>query len=1065
MQNFYPVSAPASALEREPDSGKSYPLWGNYMGDKANIEEYKKQIRERLAALIPVFRDAAAGNFPKDIQLPEADDELAEVFAGVGLMLKVVREQFQELKTLNQSLEKKVTQRTHELYKEKLQLAEAQHLAHIGNWEWDISENSFSWSDELFRIYGYDPQTFEPTFKIFIESIYPEDRPIVESILEDAYHKGKTFDYYHRILRPDGAVRVIHARGEAIAYRDRNQVRLLGTAQDVTEIKRAEDERRKNQDEIREKEELYRTVVESLSEGLVITDTHDRVIFVNSKLEELSGYTKKEVYGKLAYDVFLDPEDHEFMQLQLGKRSKGISGSYELNIYRKDGTFFLGRINAAPYRNGKGEIMGTVAAITDITSAKREEEMERLATAATKSFNSVIIANKEGRVEWVNEGFTKLTGYPLSEVQGTKGEVLRHGDRAQLQQFTELFKKLISTRQPQTYEAKNYTKAGKEYWVITTLTPVLNHKGEVERVIAIDSDITPRKRMEEELIVANKIGEHLLKKGNKALEELSKAKKQVEQTAKVKEQFMANMSHEIRTPMNGIIGLTDVLLKTDINHEQREYLKAIKSSGDTLLVVINDILDLSKIEAGKMTFEEIPFRLTNIVNSLNDLFYPKVKEKELIMHTWIDPDIPVFLVGDPLRLNQILMNLLSNAVKFTQNGEIELAAKMKSEDADHVDLEVYVRDTGRGIPEDKMSSLFLDFTQVSADISRQYGGTGLGLAITKRLVELQGGKISVNSKVGEGSTFTFVLRFRKCIEEVAIDEIEVVDDFDQKELQQLRVLVVEDNTVNQLLAEKLLGDWGCHITLADNGKEGVDRLKDETFDVVLMDIKMPLMDGYEATDYIRKSLPPPVCLIPIIAVTAHAATWESEKCIAAGMNDYISKPFNSKELYRKLVKHALRKRSNVGEQPAAGKARTQQGETILKDMKTEGHPLKHTDLTFLKTVAKGNLQFVQKIVTSFISQAGPDLDKMQKSLDAQDWEGLHFIAHKMKSSIHFVGIKELHHTIREIEKFAQSKTDIEALQNLVPQFIHVCRLSIRELEAEVSSLSGEEAVQPLTPEI
>jgi PAS domain S-box-containing protein len=1039
------------------------------MTEPENIENYKAHIRERVAALLPVFRDAAAGDFSQDVKFPGNDnDELSEVFEGVQLMLKVVREQFNQLKSLNQSLEKKVIERTQELYKEKLQLAEAQHLAHIGNWEWDVAGHRFTWSDELYRIYGYEPQSFEPNFKIFIESIYKEDRAIVEGILEDAFQKGKTFDYYHRIVRPDGALRIIHARGEAITYEEKKQVRLLGTAQDVTDIKRAEDERRKNQDEIREKEELYRTVVESLSEGLLIADNEDRIIFLNSKLERLTGYSKKELYGKIAYNIFLDEEDKEYISSQLTKRNRVTSNNFELKIFRKDGTYFLGRINAAPYRNGKGEIIGTVAAITDITTAKREEEMERLSTAATKSFNSVIIADKDGRVEWVNDGFTKLTGYTLAEVHGTKGEVLRHGDKTQLQQFSELFKKLLSTRQPQTYEAKNYTKAGKEYWVITTLTPVLNNKGEVERVIAIDSDITPRKRMEEELIVANKIGEHLLKKGNKALEELSKAKKQVEQTAKIKEQFMANMSHEIRTPMNGIIGLTDVLLKTEIDPEQREYLRAIKSSGDTLLVVINDILDLSKIEAGKMTFEDIPFKLSNIVNSLNDLFYPKVKEKELIMHTWIDPSIPTYLLGDPVRLNQVLMNLLSNAVKFTQKGEIELSAKLRNDDEDYAHLEISVRDTGRGIPQDRLSSLFLDFTQVSADITRQYGGTGLGLAITKRLVELQGGKIKVQSKAGVGSTFSFDLKFRKCKEDVSIEDFDTIEDFDNKELHELRVLVVEDNPVNQLLAEKLLGDWGCHITLADNGKMGVDFLREKSYDAVLMDIKMPVMDGYEAADYIRKSLPPPVCLIPIIAVTAHAATWESEKCISAGMNDYISKPFNSKELYRKLVKHTHRKKSSCAEAAEATHKETHhtatinmEGETAMQVQQLDGHqPVKHTDLTFLRTVSKGNKEFVNKIVNSFITQATVDLEKFQQALEAQDWEGIHFIAHKMKSSIHFVGIKELHNTVRDIEKYAQQKSNYEALTQLVPQFIHICKLSIRELETEINTLSGEEAVQP-----
>lgn len=404
------------------------------------------------------------------------------------------------------------------------------------------------------------------------------------------------------------------------------------------------------------------------------------------------------------------------------------------------------------------------------------------------------------------------------------------------------------------------------------------------QTISIIRDITEKKRADEQL----------RKEKDRA--------ESAEIARKVGEQFLANMSHEIRTPMNAILGFTDVLIKTPLTSEQRQCTDAIKTSGDNLLVIINDILDFSRMHSGKLPIEIKEFKLTNILSNCIELMLPKAMEKGLQLSSTVDKNVPNNLMGDPTRLTQVLINLVSNSLKFTEKGYVSISVRKLADRNNEVELEFSVKDTGIGISQDKLHAIFDAFTQADNATARKYGGTGLGLAIVKQLADLQGGSISVTSAEGEGSCFMYKIPYSKAIK---VDDTMNPAAAPEKEIsftiKDIKVLVVEDNAINQLLIRKILGKWGWKLEVAENGLAALKLLEYNDFDIILMDIQLPEMNGYEATQIIRTKMAAPKRNIPIIAMTANVMASEEQKCYSAGMNDYISKPFNSKNLYTKVV--------------------------------------------------------------------------------------------------------------------------------------------------------------------
>jgi signal transduction histidine kinase/CheY-like chemotaxis protein/HPt (histidine-containing phosphotransfer) domain-containing protein len=471
---------------------------------------------------------------------------------------------------------------------------------------------------------------------------------------------------------------------------------------------------------------------------------------------------------------------------------------------------------------------------------------------------------------------------------------------------------------------------------------------------------------------------------------LNESEKRSKQLANTQEQFLANMSHEIRTPMNSMLGFTNLLKRTDLNPMQREYIQNIHSAGENLLTLVNDILDLSKIEAGMMHIEESRFSLRSMVSSVGAMFIEKIREKDLKFNIHIDKDVPDILTGDAVRLTQVLVNLISNAVKFTDEGEINLTVRLISITEKDANVSISIKDTGIGIAPEKQGAIFERFHQAELETTRRFGGSGLGLSIVKQLIEMQGGSIRLNSELGKGTEFVVKLRY-KLPDLAQMYSEALAEQEEQVPLQKIKVLIAEDNHMNQQLVRHLMKSWSLDHLIVNTGAEAVDVLTKNSYSIVLMDIQMPDMDGYTATSIIRNELKLDV---PIIAMTAHAMVGEKEKCLQLGMNDYVSKPIKETVLYNIIARHA----QNIHE-------------------KNDG--INHIDLSYLHQLSGNDKDFERDILNQFLEQVPSELSQLEKSIREDDFETIRRTAHSLKSTVGYVGLAEdLHPYLEEMERDA-----------------------------------------------
>ncbi len=634
------------------------------------------------------------------------------------------------------------------------------------------------------------------------------------------------------------------------------------------------------------------------------------------------------------------------------------------------------------------------------------------------SLDPLIAINTEGKIVDINQAKAAITGVEREKLIGTNFfDYFTEPQKAQLV-YKEVFTNGTISNAPLTFRNVN----GKLTDVLFNGSVYNDDAGQVTGAVVVARDITEQKRFEKELIEAKISAE-----GAAIL---------AEESVRAKQQFLSNMSHEIRTPMNAIIGFTKVMLKTTLNAKQKEYLTAIKMSGDSLIVLINDILDLAKVDSGKMIFEQTPFKMAASITAMLHLFETKIKEKNLQLVKKYDCSIPAVLMGDSARLHQIILNLISNAVKFTSTGQITVSVQMVSENETQAIIEFAVTDTGIGIPPDKTSTVFENFQQAASNISRLYGGTGLGLAIAKQLVESQGGTINVQSKQNEGSTFSFVLTFQKTNIEAEM-ETEIIDP--TSEVKNIKVLVVEDMALNQLLMKTLLDDFGFTHDIAGNGKIAIDKLQHKTYDIVLMDLQMPIMNGFEATAYIRNTMH---SAIPIIALTADVTTVDLKKCNAVGMDDYISKPLDERLLYSKII-DLVKKPIIANEDDYKAKIEVI-ADTGITDEKC-------TDLTFLALHTRANPQLMMQMITLYLDQTRPLISRMKQGLHDNDWESLSAIVHKLIPSFSIMGIhSDFTDKARKIQEYTNAEQHLDEVPELVMDLENVCTKACMELEIELN---------------
>ena len=655
------------------------------------------------------------------------------------------------------------------------------------------------------------------------------------------------------------------------------------------------------------------------------------------------------------------------------------------------------------------------------------------------SRDPLVTISTEGKITDMNEATVNIIGMKREELIGS--DFFDYFTDRQMAQkvYQEVFKKGSVADAPLTLRNIN----GKLTDVLFNGSVYKDGNGNVLGVVIVARDVTEQKRIATELIEARIFAELATEIAEEEKRNAQGAALIAENAVKSKQQFLSNMSHEIRTPMNAIIGFTKVVLKTNLNEKQKEYLSAIKLSGDALIVLINDILDLAKVDSGKMTFEQVPFKLAASISAMLHVFETKIQEKNLELVTEYDSNIPKVLLGDPIRLHQIILNLVSNAIKFTSNGKITVNVHLLDEDKESATVEFAISDTGIGIEESKINNIFDNFQQATSGTSRLYGGTGLGLAIVKQLVEPQGGTVSVKSKIDEGSTFSFTLRFKKTNADAQL-ETEIVEL--ETEIKNIKILVVEDMPLNQLLMKTLLDDFGFERDIADNGKIAIEKLQNESYDIILMDLQMPVMNGFEATEYIRNTMN---LTIPIIALTADVTTVDLEKCKAVGMNDYIAKPVDERILYSKIVSLVQK----ISLQKVV--------ELVVADMKEDPIESKITkciNLEYLNIRTKSNPKLMMEMISIFLQQTPPLIDTMKQSVLDKDWSLLAAAAHKIIPSFSIMGMSsEWEIMAKQIQEDAAASKFTKETAKKVVQLETICLQAFKELEIEFNLIKNTQS--------
>ncbi|HEX8427105.1 PAS domain S-box protein [Hymenobacter sp.] len=876
-----------------------------------------------------------------------------------------------------------------------------------GGWEFNYQTGDDYFSNAYRAMLGYPDGDLPDGFQAWYNHVHPDDQaPSLEAA--NAYLRGDVpiYSVERRLLCRNGEYKWVLARGLITKYdADGNPLIMTGVHTDISEIKQANLA-------IEASTRRLSTTIANFQEGILLEDENRRVVLVNEAFcrmlnlaatpDQLVGV---ETIGLLAATKQGTKTEPNWLAGSNGRTLKQQAVIGEL-LPRKNGQVF--QRDFIPIFSNESSL-GYLWKFQDVTEQKDAEEALK---RREEKYRGIIEQMKLGLMEtnltdevmYVNQVFCDTLGYSSTEI--TSHDFLQPLLTQELTQ--------VAREGEDAYELSARSKDGSQKWLLVSRAPVYDDDKQIIGTIRITLDITHQKELENKL---------------------RRAKEHAEESSKAKELFLANMSHEIRTPMNAILGMSQLLAKTPLRPDQDEYLQAIATSGENLLVIINDILDLSKIEAGQLQVERIGFNANQLMAQIEKTLLYKAEEKGLSFVSEAAPELPQVLLGDPYRLTQVLLNLAGNAIKFTEKGHVAISCELIGHAANGVEIKFTVADTGIGIDPAYLNDIFKEFSQEDSSVTRKFGGTGLGLSISKSLVNLMGGELQISSEKNKGTASTFSLVLVEG-SEADMPRKEVTDHRFREKLRGKEVLLVEDNKFNRQIAKALLTNAHIEVAEAENGALAVEMARNHRYDLILMDVQMPVMNGLEATMVLRQELVLPT---PIIALTANAIKGEREKCLAAGMNDYLAKPFQEDELLKLIGDWVLGTHQLDLNTPLA---------TPVAVATSVAPALYKLDLLY--QIGQGDEGFVVVMLESFIESCQETVHDLDEALRTFDVKLLRAATHKLKPSLDHLHMHQLLPLVEYLDKW-DSAFDAQTLTPLIQDVMEQLRQTIEQMLVDLSS--------------